>query len=94
MESKLGIDFTKVRKARTLAEKIALDVQNFVKDHATTSTERTICRLLGIDGVNDEGIPLPNVLVDHLKENNALAQGAAYYIGNAMIETGMSPQEI
>ena len=94
MESKLGIDFTKVGKARTYAKKIALDVQNFVKEHATTSTERTICRLLGIDGINNEGIPLPNVLVDHLKENNALSQGTAYYIGNAMIETGMSPQEI
>lgn len=75
-------------------KKIAEDIRKFVEPRSTTSIERTICRFLGIDGVNNENVPLPNVVVDHLKEKGLLEQGAAYYIGNAMIETGLSPQDI
>jgi len=94
MESKLGIDPKKVERARQLAKDIALDVTNFVQKYSTVSVERTICRFFGIDGINEEGVPLPNVVVDHLKEKGALQNGAALYIGNAMLETGMTPQEI
>ncbi|MGC8819670.1 MAG: lysine 5,6-aminomutase subunit alpha [Fervidobacterium sp.] len=94
MESKLGIDPKKVEKARQLAHDIAVDVVNFVKQYSTVSVERTICRFFGIDGVNNEDVPLPNVVVDHLKEKGALSNGISLYIGNAMIETGMNPQEI
>ncbi|MBO8161297.1 MAG: lysine 5,6-aminomutase subunit alpha [Thermosipho sp. (in: Bacteria)] len=94
MKSKLGLDFKKVEYARTLAKKIANEVYEFVKPRSTTSIERTICRFLGIDGVNSEGVPLPNVVVNHLKEKGILENGAAYFIGNAIIETNLSPQEI
>ncbi|MEI3339293.1 MAG: lysine 5,6-aminomutase subunit alpha [Eubacterium sp.] len=39
-------------------------------------------------------VPLPNVVVDHLAEKGALSGGAAFYIGNAMVNTGLTPQEI
>ncbi|KAF2961216.1 lysine 5,6-aminomutase subunit alpha [Fervidobacterium sp. 2310opik-2] len=94
MESKLGLDPKKIEKARQLARDIALDVVNFVKKYSTVSVERTICRFFGIDGVNNEDIPLPNVVVDHLKEKGALSNGVALYLGNAILETGMTPQEI
>ncbi|PHJ13287.1 dioxygenase [Fervidobacterium sp. SC_NGM5_O18] len=94
MESKLGLDQKKIEKARQLARDIALDVVNFVKKYSTVSVERTICRFFGIDGVNNEDIPLPNVVVDHLKEKGALSNGVALYLGNAILETGMTPQEI
>ncbi|ACJ74921.1 D-lysine 5,6-aminomutase alpha subunit [Thermosipho africanus TCF52B] len=94
MKSKLGLDFKKVEYARKLSKKIADGVKEFVEPRSTTSIERTICRFLGIDGVNAEGVPLPNVVVDHLKENGLLEMGAAYCIGNAIIETGLSPQQI
>ncbi|MBT1248518.1 MULTISPECIES: lysine 5,6-aminomutase subunit alpha [unclassified Thermosipho (in: thermotogales)] len=94
MESKLGLDFKKVDYAKKLAQKIAKDIKEFVEPRSTTSIERTICRFLGIDGTNNEKVPLPNVVVDHLKEKGILEQGAAYFIGNAMIETELSPQEI
>lgn len=94
MESKLGLDQKKIEKARQLARDIALDVVNFVKNYSTVSVERTICRFFGIDGVNNEDIPLPNVVVDHLKEKGALSNGVALYLGNAILETGMTPQEI
>jgi len=83
-----------VEKARQLAKDIAVDVVNFVQKYSTVSVERTICRFFGIDGINEEGVPLPNVVVDHLKEKGALENGAALYIGNAVLETGMTPQEI
>jgi len=93
-ESKLGIDQKKVEKARQIAKDIALDVVNFVNQYSTVSVERTIARFFGIDGVNDEDVPLPNIIVDHLKEKGALQNGVALYIGNAMLETGLTSQEI
>ena len=93
-KSKLNLDRQLVDKARSSARRIALDTQSFIDKHTTLTVERTVCRLLGIDGVNDVTVPLPNVLVDHLNENGVLSLGAAYYIGNAMIETGKTPQEI
>lgn len=94
MNSKLGLDWKKVEEARNYAKNIAIDVQNFVEKYSTVSVERTICRLLGIDGVNPDEIPLPNVVVEHIKENKVLNNGVAYFIGNAMIEYKLSPQEI
>ncbi len=93
-KSKLGLDFNKVSKARSLAKDIALDVQKFVDSYTTVAVERTICRLLEIDGVDVDGVPLPNVVVDHLKEKEVLGEGVMYFIGNAMLETGLTPQEI
>ncbi len=94
MESKLGLDQKKIEKARQLAHDIALDVVNYVKKYSTVSVERTICRFFGIDGVNNEDIPLPNIVVDHLKEKGAINNGVTLYLGNAILETGMTPQEI
>ena len=49
---------------------------------------------MGVDGVDDVDTPLPNVVVDQLKEAGALPTGAAYWIGNAIVQTGKTPQEI
>jgi len=94
MESKLNLNWTVVEKARNSARKIAEDTQKFIDLHTTVTVERTVCRLLGIDGVDEVGVPLPNVVIDNIKNGNGLPLGAALYIGNAMIETGLSPQEI
>ena len=94
MKSKLNLDSNIVDEARNHARNIAKDVQGFIDKNTTVTVERTICRLLSIDGVNEVGVPLPNVVVDNIKEGNGLSIGAAYYIGNAMLETGLSPQRI
>lgn len=94
MESKLGIDFTKVEHARAVARKIAGQVQEFVDGYTTVAVERTLCRLLGIDGVDAHAVPLPNVVVDELKEKNVLGEGVLFFLGNAVAATGLSPQEI
>ena len=94
MKSKLGLDRALVDRARTSAAKVAEDTQRFIDRHTTVAVERTVCRLLGIDGVNEVGVPLPNVVVDHLCDKDVLGDGAAYRIGVAMAELGLSPQEI
>ena len=75
MQSKVGLDFEKVRLAKSLAEKVAVEVQAFVERYTTVATERTIARALGIDGVDESAVPLPNVLVEQLKEKGVLSQG-------------------
>ena len=94
MKSKLNLDFNTVNKARNCAHNIAAEVQNFIDKNTTVSVERTICRLFGIDGVNEENIPLPNVVVENIKKGNGLSKGAAYYLSNAQLSTGLSMQEI
>ena len=93
-QSKLGLDFNKVATARQLARNIANDVQSFVEQYTTVAVERTLCRLMGIDGVDTNEVPLPNVLVDHLKDKGLLGDGVLFFIANAMISTGLQPQQI
>ena len=94
MKSKLNLDQKVVDSARQHAANIAHDMQEFIDRHTTVSTERTIVRLLGVDGVDDVDTPLPNVVVDQIKDAGALPTGAAYLMGNAMVQTGKTPQEI
>ncbi|MFW5708404.1 MAG: lysine 5,6-aminomutase subunit alpha TIM-barrel domain-containing protein, partial [Bacteroidota bacterium] len=93
-QSKLGLDFQRVEYARGLASGIAANVQNFVEDYTTVAVERTIARLLGVDGIDENEVPLPNVVVDHIKENNLLGEGVMFFMSNAMVQTGMQPQQI
>src|SRR5690554_7362535 len=92
--SKLNLDIAKISSSRQSARNIAEDIQLFIDEHTTVSTERTIVRLLGIDGVDEIDKPLPNVVVDNIKEGGGLERGAAYWIGNAILNTGLTPQEI
>ncbi len=94
MQSKLGLDFKKVEHAKSLAKDIANEVQVFVESKTTVAVERTLCRLMGIDGVDENQVPLPNVIVDNLKSKGVLGEGALFYLANAMVNTGLTPQEI
>ena len=93
-ESKVGLDFEKVAHARGVARKIADQVQDFVGGYTTVAVERTICRLLGIDGIDSNEVPLPNVVVEDLRGKGVLGQGVCYFMGNAVLATGKTPQEI
>lgn len=94
MKSKLNLNLDLVAKARKHASDIALDTQKFIEQHTSVTIERTLARLYGIDGVDEFGVPLPNILVDHIKNNNGLSLGVSVYLGNAMIQTGKTAQEI
>ncbi len=94
MQSKLNLNTALVEKARASAKSVAAETQKYIDVNTTVTVERAVCRLLGIDGINDVEVPLPNIVVDHLLEKGVLAGGAAYYIGNAMAATGKTPQQI
>ena len=94
MKSKLNLNQELVNSSRNISQRIAEDTQKFIDNHSTVAVERTVCRLLGIDGVNEMEVPLPNVVVENIMAGNGLSSGAATYIGNAMIYYDKSPQEI
>ncbi len=94
MKSKLNLDFSIVEKARQSAREIANQTQTFIEKHTSVTIERTCARLLGIDGVDAYDVPLPNVIVENLRKASALNLGLSLHIGNAVIQTGKSPQQI
>jgi beta-lysine 5,6-aminomutase alpha subunit len=94
LKSKLNLNESQVMKARASAARVADEVQDFIDLHTTTTVERAVCRLLGVDGVNAVEVPLPNIVVDHLKDKGLLAAGAAFHLGNAMANLKLTPQQV
>lgn len=93
-KSKVGIDFGKVDYARGLARKIADDVQGFVEQYTTVAVERTLARLMGIDNVDANDVPLPNVVVDSIQAKGVLSHGILFFLANAVAATGDTPQRL
>jgi beta-lysine 5,6-aminomutase alpha subunit len=83
--SKLNIDPGVVASCRAAASAIAGQVSEEIAGKTSVSVERTIARLLGVDGANDVDAPLPNVLVDHVRDRGELGRGIAYWVGNALL---------
>ncbi len=94
MTSKLGLDSAVVEECRQAARAIASDAGERIAGQTSVSVERTVTRLLGVDGVDELDAPLPNVLVDHVHARGELGRGIAYWLGSAMLQTGLTPQEI
>ena len=90
----LALDEEKVRGQRLRARSIALDVQKDIERHTTVSVERTVARLYGIDGVDHEGVPLANVVVDQVNGAGLLDRGISYWIANAAAALGQTPQQV
>jgi beta-lysine 5,6-aminomutase alpha subunit len=91
---KLDLDPGVVAACRQAAEQIAAQVGEQIAGRTTLSVERSVTRLLGMDGADGLEVPLPNVLVDHVHDGGGLGRGVAYWIGNAMLQTGRTPQQI
>lgn len=88
------VDPAQIAKARDLAWKITASTFEFIERHTSVSIERTVLRLLGIDGAGAHGAPLANLMVDRLHEAGVLHKGAAYWLGRAMRMGGRSPTEM
>lgn len=84
--NKLKLDKTKINKARELSTQIAEQTQEFIDIHTTVTVERTIARLLGIDGVDEFDVPIPNVLVSQLQKTDKLGNGISSYIASVLKE--------
>ncbi len=94
MESKLNLDRATIDGARETAARIADQLHTWINRYTTTTIERAVARLLGVDGVDAAGVPLPNVLVDRLHENGLLGHGLLQWLARAMLATGRSAPEI
>jgi beta-lysine 5,6-aminomutase alpha subunit len=92
--SKLDLDPGVVAACREAATQIAAQVSEQIAGRTTVSVERSVTRLLGMDGADGLEVPLPNVLVDHVHDGGGLCRGVAYWVGNAMLQTGRTPQQI
>jgi beta-lysine 5,6-aminomutase alpha subunit len=88
----LDLDRGLVDEAFELADAIAGPVTDLAQGHTTVSIERTVARLFGVDGVDDLGVPLPNVLVDALGPR--LGGGLALPLAAACVASGRSPQQV
>jgi beta-lysine 5,6-aminomutase alpha subunit len=83
--AKLDLDPGVIADCRAAAAQIAGQVAAQIEGKTTVSVERTVARLLGVDGANELEAPLPNVLVDHVRDSGELSRGIAYWLGNALL---------
>ncbi len=91
---KLNLREDLITRARKAASGIVGSFNWLFEDYSSVTIERTILRLLGVDGATKDGKPLPNVIVDDLKSNSALGKGAAWWIVNAAVSHNKAPAEI
>lgn len=94
MSKKLHLEQKEIERARNAAKQIAWSVDELISPKTTVSIERTVARLFGVDGVDEEYVPLPNRLVEHLSERRVLDRGVAFWLLQAMIAENQSAQEI
>ncbi len=60
----LKLDQSLIDEARALAQHIVAPIIDYINAHTTVTIERTTLRLIGVDGVDEEDVPLPNRVVD------------------------------
>lgn len=91
---KLDLDQSLVERSRAAAKQITGAFNWLFEDYSSVAIERTVLRLMGIDGATKDGKPLPNMVVDHLSKHSGLNRGAAVWIANAMLNQNLSPQQV
>src|SRR5260221_14197907 len=79
--AQVPMDQKVVASCRELAGRIADDVQRFIDAHTTVGVERTTARAYGVDGVDDQGTPLVNLLVDRCHQQGLVPRGIAFFLG-------------
>lgn len=79
------MDAKKVARCRELAGAVADDVQRYIDLHTSVGVERTILRSFGVDGVDDHGAPLVNIVVDRYAKAGLLGRGISYFLGRALL---------
>ena len=96
---KLALDRKKIAVCRKIAVQVSKDVRTMIDSHSTVATERSVLRLMGIEGAkhipaNNQHYPLVNVVIDQLQQDQALPKGASFWMANACLALGKTPIEI
>ncbi|MCG8471340.1 MAG: lysine 5,6-aminomutase subunit alpha [Desulfobacterales bacterium] len=84
----IDLNQEQIDRLKSKAKEIADQVQTMIDRYSSVSVERAVLRLYGVDGVNEEGTPLPNRLVEILQEKGAIESGASAHFAAAMLESG------
>jgi len=90
----LELDAVQIERARGSARRIAHQVYDEMSAYTTTTVERATLRLMGVDGVDAQGVPLPNRMVEHLQVRGLLGHGAALILGGAIDQHRLSAQQV
>lgn len=92
--SQLHLDQAQIDRARDAARRIARRVFDEMSQFTTTTVERATLRLLDVDGVDENFVPLPNRVVSHLQAQDLLQHGAATALLSAMKENNWSATQV
>jgi len=93
MSGKLDLPAAEIERCRALARTVAEGVRAETERYTTVSTERTVVRLLGVDGVDADEVPIPNRVVDTLQKAGRLSRGTAVWMGSAMAAGANDPAD-
>jgi beta-lysine 5,6-aminomutase alpha subunit len=86
----LKLDQALVDEARSLAQQIVSPIIDYIGRHTTVAIERTTLRLIGVDGVDELDVPLPNRVVDEARL--LLSGGILRPFVSAMLRNGDDAQ--
>lgn len=91
--ARLRINSKQVLRMKKEAAEIASEVQDFISLHSSISTERTVLRLYGVDGVDEEETPLSNRIAEILKEKKGIENGLSRLFAASMVQSKRSAQK-
>ncbi|MBU1218412.1 lysine 5,6-aminomutase subunit alpha [Myxococcota bacterium] len=92
MTTSLGLDPKKIADLRKTADSITEKVRPLIKSNTTLTVERAVLRLMGLDGTDADGVPLPNVVVNHLR--SILGGGIAIPVARGMLHHNLGINEL
>src|ERR1700677_3603689 len=94
----LSLNTAVIDRCRSLAESISQSVEGMIHSHTTVAIERTVLRLLGVEGAiaqsGGQTIPEVNIIVEDLRKAGALADGVLPLFVNGMIQKKMTAREL
>jgi len=93
MVGKLALPAESIDDCRRLAQDVAEGVLRETESFTTVSTERAVLRLLDVDGIDRDEVPIPNRLVEALAAAGKLGRGAAAWIGSGLAQSNGSINE-
>ncbi len=88
----IPLDQNQIERVKAIALEIAESVQEYIVNYSSDSVERTVLRLYGVDGVNEDGTPLPNRVVEKAREAGILEHGISPWFAKAMLISGRDEQ--